>query len=144
MADYLWRHPSADEKPPESEEDYVNLILPGLFPTALSRKAMAQATSDDKTLVILKRSISEGTLLKDQSLQPFKIVFDELCVSSDGIILRGERILIPESLRMKCIDLVHEGHLGIVKTKRLLRSKFWFPGMYQLVETSDNMLSLPS
>ena len=138
MADYLSRHPSADENPPEPEEDYVNLILPGLVPISLSRETIADATSADKILVLLIKSISEGALLKDQCLHPFKIVFDELCVSSDGIILRGERILIPETLRMKCIDVAHEGHLGIVKTKRLLRSKVWFPGIDQMVEAKNN------
>ena len=32
------------------------------------------------------------------------------------------------------LELAHEGHLGIVKTKRLLRDKVWLPEMDQLVE----------
>ena len=57
-----------------------------------------------------------------------------MCISSGGIILRGERIIIPASLRDKCIDLAHQGHLGIVKTKRLLRFRVWFPGIDKLTE----------
>ena len=136
MAEHLSRH--ADEKPPEPEEDFVNLILPGLVSISLSRETIAKATSADETLVLLIRSISEGALLKDRCLHPFKIVFDELCVSSDEIILREERKLIPETVRMKCIDVAHEGNLEMVKTKRLLRSKVWFLGIDQMVEAKIN------
>jgi len=37
------------------------------------------------------------------------------------------RIVIPTAL--KVIQLAHEGHQGIVKTKALLRSKVWFPNI---------------
>ena len=32
------------------------------------------------------------------------------------------------------VDLAHEGHKGIVKTKALLRDKVWFLGINQLTE----------
>ena len=32
------------------------------------------------------------------------------------------------------VQLAHVGHLGIEKTKRLLRSKFYFPELDKLVE----------
>ena len=58
----------------------------------------------------------------------FNGVKDELTVSSDSnIILRGTRIVIPASLRHRAISLAHEGHQGLVKTKKLLRQKVWFP-----------------
>ena len=58
----------------------------------------------------------------------FKHVKDELTVNdSSNIILRDHRIVIPSLLREKAISLAHEGHQGLVKTKRLLREKVWFP-----------------
>jgi hypothetical protein len=38
------------------------------------------------------------------------------------------------SLRSHILDLAHCGHQGIVKTKSLIRSRVWFPGLDQLVE----------
>ncbi|XP_046841052.1 uncharacterized protein K02A2.6-like [Xenia sp. Carnegie-2017] len=57
---------------------------------------------------------------------------DELCISS-GIILRKHQIIIPESLREKVVNIAHEGHMGMSKTKALLREKVWFPRIDELV-----------
>ena len=38
-------------------------------------------------------------------------------------MLRRARIVILRSLRQKCVQLAHEGHLGIVGTKQRLRTK---------------------
>lgn len=46
-----------------------------------------------------------------------------------GVLLRGSRIVMPGSLRDKVIQLVHERHQGIVKTKQRLRTKVWWPGI---------------
>ena len=37
------------------------------------------------------------------------------------------RIVILKSLRQKCVQLAHEGHLGIVGTKQRLRTKVSWP-----------------
>jgi hypothetical protein len=50
--------------------------------------------------------------------------------------LRGQRILIPASLQQQVIQLAHVGHRGIVSTKKLLRSKVYFPNMDRLVENA--------
>jgi len=44
--------------------------------------------------------------------------------SCNGVVLRGKRIFVPQSLRSRALSLAHEGHLGIVKTKSRLRLKF--------------------
>lgn len=46
-----------------------------------------------------------------------------------GVLLRGNRIVIPVSLRNHVVQLAHEGHQGVVKTKQRLRSKVWWPGV---------------
>ncbi|KAK2552554.1 Uncharacterized protein P5673_026409 [Acropora cervicornis] len=47
----------------------------------------------------------------------------------DGIVLRGDRIFVPEKLRHRMVEIAHEGHQGQVRTKQLLRAHVWFPGM---------------
>ena len=42
---------------------------------------------------------------------------------------------MPRLLRDRVVQLEHEGHQGIVKTKYRLRSKVWWPGMDKDVET---------
>ena len=42
------------------------------------------------------------------------------------------------SLRQQVVDTAHEGHLGIVKCKQLLRTKLWFPHLDTMVERRIN------
>ena len=58
----------------------------------------------------------------------FELVSHELaCIGQ--VVLRGTRIVVPRKLRRRVLDLAHEGHQGIVKTKERLRSKVWWPGI---------------
>ncbi|XP_022788128.1 uncharacterized protein K02A2.6-like [Stylophora pistillata] len=47
----------------------------------------------------------------------------------DRLLLRRSRLVIPRELRLRVLELAHEGHQGIVKTKCRLRSKVWWPKM---------------
>ena len=59
----------------------------------------------------------------------------ELTLSTiHDIILKGTRIVMPNTLQQSVIDLAHEGHQCIVKTKTLLREKVWFHRMNNIVE----------
>ena len=53
---------------------------------------------------------------------------------SYGLLLRGDRVVLPKSLRSRAVKLAHADHQGIVTTKSLLRETVWFPGI-------DNMVS---
>jgi hypothetical protein len=44
------------------------------------------------------------------------------------------KLVIPDSLQRKVIELAYEGHKGVVKTKQLLRDKVWFPRINKQVE----------
>jgi hypothetical protein len=41
--------------------------------------------------------------------------------------------MIPEHLQSRVIDIGHEVHLGVVKSKQLLRQKVWFPGIDRMM-----------
>ena len=49
-------------------------------------------------------------------------------------ILHGNRIVIPDALQKRVVDLAHEGRQGLVKAHSLLRSKVWFPKMDAAVD----------
>ena len=53
-------------------------------------------------------------------------VKNELCVQGK-LVMRGTRIVIPQSVRSEVLRLAHEGHQGIVKMKNRLRTKVWWP-----------------
>ena len=68
------------------------------------------------------------------TLKIFANVRNELTSVDGNFVLRGNRIVIPDALKKHLIELAHEGHQGLVKTRSLLRSKFWFPKMDTAVD----------
>ena len=76
--------------------------------------------------------VSEDNIIIKTSM--FNKVFDELSVSDDDIVMRGSRLLIPESMQTRILELAHDGHQGLTKTKQLLRSKVWFVGIDKKAE----------
>ena len=49
---------------------------------------------------------------------------------------------MPKPLEQRAIDIAHETHLGITKTKELIREKIWFSNIDKMVkETIDNCIT---
>ena len=95
------------------------------------------ATARDASIQIVVDSLKTNrwpTSNADIIVQAYQKISDQLSVSSSGVLLRGSRICIPTDLQKRTIDLAHEGHQGITKTKALLREKIWFPEIDDLVE----------
>jgi len=98
---------------------------------------IAQETSKDPALALVKRQL-QGELLSStgkELIKSFDRVTNELSITRQGIMLRGTRIVIPTTLQDKMLSLAHEGHLGITKTKALLRTKVWFLEMSSRVKS---------
>ena len=64
----------------------------------------------------------------------YQNIHSELTISETGLLIRYRRIVLPNTLQEKAIMIAHEGHLGMTKTKSLLRSKLWFPAMDSMTE----------
>ncbi|CAB4008235.1 Hypothetical predicted protein [Paramuricea clavata] len=62
-----------------------------------------------------------------------RIKTDLTTTNAGNTLLRGTRIVIPQCLQRQVINLAHERHQGIIKTKKLLREKVWFPDIDKLV-----------
>ena len=138
-ADYLSRHsrPSVDVSlPAQSAEEYVHFVAHSAVPKAMSIDDIRAAASNDSIYQIVLKAIHDNQwpLHRDDELSAYYRIRNELTVTDDDVILRGRRIIIPSSLRDHVINLAHEGHQGIVKTKQLLRTKVWFPLIDSLVE----------
>ena len=59
---------------------------------------------------------------------PYTSYKDELTVQN-GVIFRGERLVIPVSLRSEMKKSIHQSHLGIEGCLRLARDLIFWPGM---------------
>jgi predicted HTH transcriptional regulator len=103
-------------------EEYVNFIERHTAPRAMPLDEIATATRTDKTCLRTNKWSTD-------ILTSFKHIKDELTVTNNGIILHGHRIAIPQALQQRAIDITHETHLGLIKTKALIREKIWFPNI---------------
>ena len=139
-ADYMSRHPANPSCACDDVEEYINLITHSAIPNALSLAEVAEATKNDPTLqkvIAVVRSNNWKSLAKDDDcdVKKYLQLKNELTVSNDDIILKNNKIVLPNSLRKQAIDLAHVGHQGIVKTTQLIREKVWFPGIDKFVES---------
>lgn len=138
-ADYLSRHPKESYASVNVADEYINFVASHAVPKAITRQEIVDASIQDPTLTVVKELIRsrhwhldktpDNDEVDQHALQSFRNVSDELATAEDGIILRGSRIVIPSSLQQRVINIAHEGHQGINRTKSLLREKVWFPGI---------------
>uniref|UniRef100_H3A736 Gypsy retrotransposon integrase-like protein 1 n=1 Tax=Latimeria chalumnae TaxID=7897 RepID=H3A736_LATCH len=140
-ADYMSQHPAKDTKLTSCEEiiteEFVNYVALHTVPIALMLEDIKYARSSDPTLQAVARATSTGKWFaapKDPQINPttFK--------SSDGgFILQGNKLVMPK----QAVELAHEGHQGLVKTKALIREKVWFPGIDKKVEEKTCQIATP-
>ena len=139
-SDFLSRHIRSESPTKNSThhnvEEYVNFLAHHAIPKALTVEEIQDATLEDKTLQMLIDIIETNLWHKlnaistasnginTDDLKSFAKVREDLTVNErKNIILRGSRLIVPQSLRSRVISIAHEGHQGLVKTKQLIREK---------------------
>ena len=113
-ADALSRLPLPNDKCGTNIADaYCYSVLKDATPCALQTSEIEEASAEE--LRTLRKHIQEG--LKYKCDKEYQRIFHEL--STMGmLVMRGRRILMPSSLRKRTLQLAHEGHQGIVRTKQ--------------------------
>ena len=98
------------------------------------------AIKDDPLLSALADTIITGwpDNIKDVpkalwALRPYHGQHDLLTVE-DGLIVRGEAIIIPPGERKKVLEQIHQGHLGTSKCQYRARQCVYWPGINKDIE----------
>ena len=133
-ADVLSRLPigSTQDDDTRKTEDFAYSVASAAVPAALLPKQVETATANDPTLRIVHKAVMTGDWTQ-LSGTTYKAVKEELWVVGQ-VVMRGTRIVMPQSLWKQTIMLAHEGHQGMVRTKARLREKVWWPQMDKQVE----------
>ena len=109
----------------EENNDFVRIIAQESTPVALTAKEVERESEKDPELTSVRHYIRSGNW-SECRMPYYPCIKNELCIIGQ-LVMRGTRIVIPQSLRSEVVRLAHEGHQGIVKMKNRLRSKVWWP-----------------
>ena len=100
--------------------DFVKMVAVESIPSALSAKQVELELEKDPELISVRQYVRTGDWSKCK-LPHYLSVKEELCVLG-YLVLRGDRLVIPQSMRDNVLRLAHEGYQSIVKMKNSLRS----------------------
>ncbi|XP_062542323.1 uncharacterized protein K02A2.6-like [Armigeres subalbatus] len=51
-----------------------------------------------------------------------------------ALVFKEDRVILPFKLRVRAMELAHQGHIGASSMKRILRNHFWWPGIGKEVQ----------
>ncbi|XP_037300721.1 uncharacterized protein K02A2.6-like [Manduca sexta] len=114
------------------EQTYLHFVQQALL---LDYKELKLQTSKDPVLSRILSFLRDGWP-RDCDIEEFRPYFnrkDEL-YEELSCVLWGHRLLIPVKCREKVLRMLHEPHMGIVKSKAMARSYVWWPGLDEEIE----------
>ena len=145
QVDYMSRHARKLSTFPihqQQECHELNNLLYTLHATPIidhiSLAEISRKTSTDAVLSKLQQIVKSGKTFVAKhelaELRKFEHVLPELTLTGNGILLKGDRIVLPATLQEEAIRLAHMGaHPGQSGIERRLRFHFFFHGMYDKV-----------
>ena len=117
------------------EEKSLNVKICEVCPVKsnITINQVKQETAEDPDLQQLIKYIIEGWPAKQQDcldqLKGYHTFKEEMSVI-DGLIFKGERLIMPKSLRSKAWDVIHRSHMGITKTLDRAKGCFYWSGIF--------------
>ncbi len=114
----------------------VNVI--DVLPVSKAKVQQLQsATQADKHLKQLNQCIKEGWPMDKRKLpegaKPYWNYRDQI-VEQDGLLYKGNKVIVPHELRAEMLKIIHNAHLGMEKCKRRARDVLFWPGMNAEIE----------
>ena len=138
-ADGLSRLPGPVMEVEDDESELVAALSARL--EAVSHAELVDAVKSDPVMTMLADQLPRRWPCRisgvPDDLKSFYRCRDELSLMN-GLIFKGERVVVPESLRSRLVALAHESHPGIIRTKQRLRAVYWWPGLDVAVENAVN------
>ena len=115
----------------------VNQVMSNLPVSDAKLEAIRQATASDPVMLKLKETLRLGWPANrsqiPNNLRPYWTFREELS-EAQGIILKGEKIVIPSVMRKEMLAKIHTSHLGMVKCKQRAKDILFWPGMARDIE----------
>ena len=126
----------------ENEVEYhAHSVLHRMSVSTNKMEKIREETSKDPTMMILLNMIHRGWPQSRRQtpveIHEFWNYRDEMS-EIDGVVMKGDLIVIPATLRSEMLARVHDSHLGIEKCRRRARDIIFWPQMNRQI---DEMIS---
>lgn len=136
LADILSRDCINDNKINNIEEEFEVLTLISISPKAVDR--IKSATERDDELIVLMRCVRQGWPNDQQDipsiLKPYWNFRDEIS-ELDGLLYKGQKLIIPSEEKPSLLNQIHTGHQGIQRTLSVARNNvFWLNMTREIID----------
>ncbi|XP_065205459.1 uncharacterized protein K02A2.6-like [Planococcus citri] len=122
-ADYLSRAPRKCDNNALDTDSVINVKqIRTISDEIINAKRICEEISKDPDLSILR-----DNLFKGEETNP------EFCLEF-GMILKGQRVVIPKTLQPQILRQLHSAHIGVVRMKKLARRFCWWRGIDNDIE----------
>lgn len=119
------------------EKQIFEVVKSNLNTIPVTYKQISKTYSSDFSMQNLIKFISTDwkkfSATTDEAFLPFYRRRDSLSISGN-IVLFGDRVVIPASLKNRIISHLHNGHPGIVRMKSIARSYVYWPSIDNDIE----------
>ena len=131
LADTLSRAFLPAGKQDQSEFETINMMK--YLPVSEERLLLIQQdTEADESLQVLKAVIQKGWPEHKSNvpsiISPYFNMRDEMSIQ-DGLIFKGERVVVPRASRSELLRRIHSSHLGVNGCLNRARECLYWPGM---------------
>ena len=124
--------PKSDETMKDNIDVYVDMIMTSLPVSTATAEKIRDETAKNPVLTKFTKTILEGWPEQRNQCSPESKDFwnynDEF-PKVDGLVLKGNRIVIPKSLQGHMLQQLHKGHMGMEKCKCCAREVIFWPGL---------------
>lgn len=138
VADALSRNPLTGTGVSDTEvavRAYVEAVIQAKPISEAKLDAIREATSTDPMMREVMRFVNDGWPHHVPSeLKAYHAERASLS-RADGLLLHGDRIVIPTAQRREILVRLHEGHLGLNKCRERAKMSVWWPGIGKDLQT---------
>ena len=125
-------------------EVLVHSLVKHLPLSAELKSQMQLDTLEDHCLQLLQQLSKVGwpsdRRRVPEEVRPYWNVRDQV-YEAEGLMFLGEKLIVPPRLRKDMLNLVHESHQGIEKSKACAREVMYWPGMARDIKNTVNRCS---
>lgn len=120
---------------------YVNAIVKNLPATEERLQVIREEQNKDPLCCKLKTYCEKGKIDWDGPVKRYFQVRTELMIVEE-LLMRGNRVVIPLSLRADVLERLHTGHQGTTKCRQRAKGSVWWPGIRKNID--DKISNCPT